>query len=195
VLHNFNLDGFDSLYPRYRGGRPPTFTLAQYRAIKQLAISHEGLRVLLRQERVSFQRLNTWKQSPEVVIRLDEFGPLNLQPHPDRQWTSRAGGGLRPRRRRRATYADPHGVRHPLAAYDLCRDRLYGHVKARKRRGEFLVFLRAGLCAHQCLLAEPDRGAVHRAAVLRCGRQRPRQPHRAGQHDPPLHRLAEPQHP
>jgi hypothetical protein len=39
VLHNFNLDGFDALYPRYRGGRPPTFTLAQRRAIKQLALS------------------------------------------------------------------------------------------------------------------------------------------------------------
>lgn len=23
VIHNFNLDGFDSLYPRYQGGRPP----------------------------------------------------------------------------------------------------------------------------------------------------------------------------
>jgi len=153
VLHNFNLDRFDSLYPRYRGGRPPTFTLAQRRRIKQLAlsrpvdhdlpfstwslaklaeflvaegvvddISHEGLRVLLRQEGVSFQRLKTWKQSsdpdfeakknrilhlyglmdgtsdvqpgdPEVVICIDEFGPLNLQPHPGRQWTTRAGGG------------------------------------------------------------------------------------------------------
>lgn len=39
VLHNFNLDGFDALYPRYRGGRPPTFTLAQRRAIKRLALS------------------------------------------------------------------------------------------------------------------------------------------------------------
>jgi hypothetical protein len=28
-------------------------------------ISHEGLRVLLRQERVSFQRLKTWKQSTD----------------------------------------------------------------------------------------------------------------------------------
>lgn len=27
VIHNFNDDGFDSLYPRYAGGRPPTFTL------------------------------------------------------------------------------------------------------------------------------------------------------------------------
>jgi hypothetical protein len=24
TLHNFNDDGFDSLYPRYSGGRPPT---------------------------------------------------------------------------------------------------------------------------------------------------------------------------
>jgi transposase len=33
-------------------------------------------------------------------------------------------------------------VRHLLAAYDLSRDRLYGHIKPRKRRREFLVFLR-----------------------------------------------------
>ena len=39
VIHNFNTDGFDALYPRYRGGRPPTFTLAQRRAIKQVALS------------------------------------------------------------------------------------------------------------------------------------------------------------
>jgi transposase len=39
VLHNFNLDGFDSLYPRYRGGRPPTFTLAQRREIKKISLS------------------------------------------------------------------------------------------------------------------------------------------------------------
>jgi hypothetical protein len=78
-------------------------------------VSHEGLRVLLREESVSFQRLKTWKTSrdrayeakkirilhlyglmdgtadvldgdPEVVICMGEFGPLNLQPHPGRQW-------------------------------------------------------------------------------------------------------------
>jgi len=37
VIHNFNADGFDSLYPRYRGGRPPKFTLPQRREIKKLA--------------------------------------------------------------------------------------------------------------------------------------------------------------
>src|SRR5215207_7909637 len=39
VLHNFNDDGFESLYPKYSGGRPPTFTLPQRRAIKKIALS------------------------------------------------------------------------------------------------------------------------------------------------------------
>src|ERR1700687_6039014 len=29
VINNFNDDGFDSLYPKYAGGRPPTFTLPE----------------------------------------------------------------------------------------------------------------------------------------------------------------------
>ena len=39
VINNFNDDGFESLYPKYAGGRPPTFTLAQRREIKKLALS------------------------------------------------------------------------------------------------------------------------------------------------------------
>src|SRR5215203_4475602 len=39
VLHNFNTDGFDSLYPRYAGGRPPKFTLPQRQQIKRIALS------------------------------------------------------------------------------------------------------------------------------------------------------------
>ncbi len=85
VLHNFNADGFDSLLPKYGGGRPPKFTLPQRQKIKKTAlgrpvdhglsfstwslpkladflvaegvvddISHEGLRLLLREEGVSF---------------------------------------------------------------------------------------------------------------------------------------------
>jgi len=205
VLHNFNADGFDSLAPKYAGGRPPKFTLPQRRAIKKIAlsrpadhdqpfstwsltkladhlvrkgvvddISHEGLRALLREEGVSFQAIKTWKESndpdyedkknrilelyeladgkaqprpgdPEVVICYDEFGPLNLQPHPGRQWAERDGREAQregPRRRRRATYVRPHGVRHLLAAYDLSTDRLYGHVKTKKGRVEFLAFCR-----------------------------------------------------
>ena len=39
VIRNFNADGFDSLYPRYRGGHPPKFTLGQRREIKKIAKS------------------------------------------------------------------------------------------------------------------------------------------------------------
>jgi transposase len=206
VIHNFNADGFDSLAPKYAGGRPPTFTLPQRQQIKKIAlsrpqdhdlpfstwslsklaeflvaegvvddISHEGLRVLLREEGVSFQVIKTFKQSndpefeakknrilelyaiadgnsepgeddPTVIICVDEFGPLNLQPHPGKQWAPTAAGKgdvARPRRRRRrATYTRPHGVRHMMGAYDLSRDRLYGHIVAKKDRTAFLRFLR-----------------------------------------------------
>jgi transposase len=39
VLHNFTADGFDSLQPRYAGGRPPKFTLAQRQEIRKTALS------------------------------------------------------------------------------------------------------------------------------------------------------------
>jgi transposase len=206
VIHNFNADGFDSLAPKYAGGRPPKFTLPERQAIKKVAlsrpqdhnlpfstwslsklaeflvaegvvddISHEGLRVLLREEGVSFQVIKTWKQSndpdfeakknrilelyaiadgtaqpgeddPSVVICFDEFGPLNLQPHPGKQWapTGSTDGdhGTPRRRRRRATYTRPNGVRHLMAGYDLSTDRLYGHVTTKKGRTEFLAFMR-----------------------------------------------------
>jgi transposase len=83
---------------------------------------------------------------PAVVICMDEFGPLNLQPHPGRQWAPIASGPgdrTRPRRRRRrATYNRPNGIRHLLAGYDLSTDRLYGHIKLRKDRTQFLTFCR-----------------------------------------------------
>ncbi len=206
VIHNFNTDGFDSLYPCYAGGRPPKFDLKQRAKIKQIALSrpadhelpfsvwslakladflvaegvvddipHEGLRALLHDEDVSFQAVKTFKAStdpdyeaktrrvlelyaladgtaaagpedPTVVFCLDEFGPLNLQPHPGRQWAMVARGKGDPatprRRRRRATYTRPHGVRHLFAALDLARDRLYGHVTRRKGRTQFLAFCR-----------------------------------------------------
>jgi transposase len=206
VIHNFNDDGFDSLAPKYAGGRPPTFTLPQRRQIKKVAlsrptdhdlpfstwslsklaeflvaegvvddISHEGLRVLLREEGVSFQVIKSFKASndpdfeakknrvlelydiadgkalagpgdPTVVICMDEFGPLNLQPHPGKQWAPVAAGKgdvTSPRRRRkRATFNRPHGVRHLMAGYDLSTDRLYGHVVTKKGRTAFLAFCR-----------------------------------------------------
>ena len=158
VIRNFNADGFSSLYPKYRGGHAPKFSLGQRREIKKIArskpaehelpfstwslvkladflvaegvvddISHEGLRQLLHQEGVSFQRLKTWKASadpdyavkkarvehlyaiadgevvpdagePEVIFCVDEFGPLGLQPRPGRQWAAVSGKHKEPGR-------------------------------------------------------------------------------------------------
>ena len=207
VIHNFNADGFDSLAPKYSGGRPPKFTLPERREIKKVAlsrpvdhdlpfstwslsklaeflvaegvvddISHEGLRLVLREEGVSFQVIKTYKQSndpdfeakknrvlhlydiadgtakpkrgdPDVIICMDEFGPLNLLPRPGKQWAPRIVKGEETttgprRRRRRATYTRTNGVRHLMAAYDLNQDKLYGHVKTTKDRTRFLEFCR-----------------------------------------------------
>ena len=37
VIRNFNADGFSSLFPKCKGGRPPKFTLPQRREIKKIA--------------------------------------------------------------------------------------------------------------------------------------------------------------
>jgi transposase len=42
VLHNFNADGFDSLKPRYAGGRPPKFDADQRAQIKKIALGRPG---------------------------------------------------------------------------------------------------------------------------------------------------------
>jgi transposase len=161
AINNCNADGFDSRYPKYAGGRPPTFSLPQRREIKKVAlsrpgdhglpfstwslskvaaflvaegvvdnISHEGLRVLLRDEEVSFPAVKTWKAStdpdfeakknrvvelyaiaegkatpgpgdPTVVFSMDAFGPRNLQPRPGRQWAPVV------RRNKQGSTADP----------------------------------------------------------------------------------------
>jgi hypothetical protein len=79
---------------------------------------------------------------------MDEFGPLNLLPRAGKQWApvvrrASKGSTSSPRRRRiRATYKRTQGVRHLLAALDMNRDRLYGHIKANKKLTTFLEFCR-----------------------------------------------------
>lgn len=66
---------------------------------------------------------------------MDEFGPLNLQPHPGRQWAESGGRhkdpDREPRPRRRATCTRPLGVGHRLAAYDLGKEKLYSTTSPR----------------------------------------------------------------
>src|SRR5688572_20771485 len=131
VLHNFNADGFDSLYPRYAGGRPPKFTLPQRQQIKQIAlsrpadhdlpfsawslskladflvaegvvddISHEGLRLLLRDEGRQLSSREDLQGQHRFGLRgQDQPGAVALR---DRRWDGRAGAGPGPRQSRRA---------------------------------------------------------------------------------------------
>ncbi len=127
VLHNFNDDGFDSLAPKYSGGRPPKFSLPERREIKKIAlsrpvdhdlpfstwsltklaeflvaegvvddISHEGLRVLLREEGVSFQVIKTWKQSNDRDFEAKKNRVLELYDIADGKQQGQEG---RPHRR------------------------------------------------------------------------------------------------
>jgi hypothetical protein len=74
-------------------------------------------------------------------------------------------------------------------------DNFSPHLTTRKRRARRSLGggeqHRDRLHAGERLLVEPHRGPIHRATLLRARRHRPRRPPRAGQHDPPLHHLAQ----
>jgi transposase len=122
-------------------------------------ISHETIRRILAEEGISYQRLKTWKGSPDPdyerkknrvlrvrrlakkgvpVVALDEFGPLSLRPWPGQGWFPRR----RPRRRR-ATFRRDKAVRYLMGGLDLTRDELYGQVVEHKDHVAFIDLLRA----------------------------------------------------
>ena len=180
VIRNFNADGFGSLYPKYKGGHPPKFTLPQRREIKKIArarpddydlpfstwslsrladflvaegvVASKDPRYAEKKARsehlyaIADRELAAEDGDPEVVFCVDEFGPLNLQPRPGRQWAAVSGNGKEPgrspRRRMRATYTRTAGIRHLFAACGLGEDKLFGHIKPGKTRGRFLEFCR-----------------------------------------------------
>ncbi|MGW4408653.1 IS630 family transposase [Nonomuraea sp. NPDC004702] len=116
------------------------------------------LRRILRKGGVSWQTTTTWKASNDPhfiakmqrvlelydhppaggrVIRVDEFGPLNLMLRKGKRWRP-AGSPARPR----ATYNRYFGVMHMIAALDLATGKLYYRIRRRKRWREFLSFLK-----------------------------------------------------
>jgi transposase len=122
------------------------------------AISRETLRRILHAGGVSWQTTTTWKAStdPDFIARMhrvldlydhppadgrvicvDEFGPLNLLPRKGKAWRPQS----RPQRLR-ATYNRNDGVLHMLAALDLATGRISYRIRSRKRRQEFLAFLK-----------------------------------------------------
>jgi len=110
VIHNFNTDGFDpgrstprspaEVHPSERqaikrwrfpsaGPQPALLDLEPSKLAEFLVaegvvddISHEGLRVLLREEGVSFQVIKTWKQSNDPDSRPIKTGSSSSTPSP-----------------------------------------------------------------------------------------------------------------
>ncbi len=133
--------------------------LIRRRVVAQISI--EGLRRILREAGVSYQRTRTWKVSPDpdyerkaarilrlyraaevgrlrdaVVVCFDECGPISLRPWPGHGWARRS----RPPRMR-ATYKRPHGVTYLLGALDVGADRLWGELSRDKSARGVLRFL------------------------------------------------------
>lgn len=121
-------------------------------------LSLEGLRAILAEYGITFQATKTWKASPDPdyeakkdrilelydhppadgrVICFDEFGPLNLQPHPGHGWFPQGQPA-----RLRATYTRTAGVNQLLGALDLTTGKLLYRIQPRKRWHEVLAFFK-----------------------------------------------------
>jgi transposase len=135
--------------------------LRQY-LVEQKIVAHISIRWLgeiLRRYKVRLRRTKTWKESTDPLFAqkyrairrlyrhrpangrrlcIDEFGPLNLQPHHGHCYK----GPGKHVDRLRATYNRKGGIRHFLAYYDLETDRLYGRFTRNKKAKDILSFLR-----------------------------------------------------
>lgn len=150
------------------------------------SISLEWLRHLLRRHRIHWCHSKTWKDSEDPQfwpkyrrirrlyrkrpkggrrLCIDEFGPLNLQPHRGKHY-ARIGHV----HRHRATYSRTGGVRHRLGAYDMERDTLVGIFVVQKNWISFLAFLkqlRRGYRRGEVLHIVLDNAGYHlKAGVL-----------------------------
>ncbi|CAL9665190.1 hypothetical protein SUDANB15_07163 [Streptomyces sp. enrichment culture] len=128
VIHDFNTDGFDSLDPKCKGGRPKASTLSERRGINW----HTSRDPDYAAEKARVKHLYAIADGevipedgePELVFRTGELGPFNLMPHPGRQRAEHGGRhkepdrgprhrrrtGAPPRYRTRADHAPAHAV-------------------------------------------------------------------------------------
>jgi len=109
-------------------------------------IGRERLRLILKANRVTFQRTKTWKETndpdrdakldrieevldthPTRTFAFDEFGPLQIRPVGGSAWAPAS----RPQRQP-ANYHKLHGVRQFHGCYSIGDDELFGHVRKRK---------------------------------------------------------------
>ncbi|MFC6087788.1 transposase [Saccharothrix lopnurensis] len=84
--------------------------------------------------------LNLYDHPPddERAICVDQFRPLNFQPHNDEAWRP-----ARSPRRLRATYKRQYSVMHMLAALHLSDGKIHYHIRCRKHYDEFLKLIKS----------------------------------------------------
>jgi transposase len=123
--------------------------LADYLATdgdRRVIVGRERLRLLLRDNGVSWQRTRTWKESkdpdfdaklnrieevttrfPHRCFAFDQFGPLSIRPHHGVGWAPRSHPDRLP-----ATYQRTHGIRYFHGCYSFVNDQLWGVMRRRK---------------------------------------------------------------
>jgi len=132
---------------------------------RRVVVSRERLRQILAEERITFQRTKTWKESPDPLreeklariewlleherdrtFAFDEFGPLTIRPVGGSCWAPQG----KPERLR-ANYHKPHGSRQLYACYSIGDDELWGNLEPAKSA-------KATLRAIQTIRARLDDG-------------------------------------
>ncbi|MER5817316.1 IS630 family transposase [Streptomyces californicus] len=122
-----------------------------------IRIGREALRCLLARRVVTFQRIKTWKESPDPdrdtkldriehvlerlpdrVFAFDEFGPLGIRPTAGSGW-ARAGHP----ERHPATYHRTHGVRYFHGCYSIGDYTLWGVNRRKKGADNTLAALKS----------------------------------------------------
>jgi transposase len=199
VINNFNEDGFDSLYPKYAGGRPPTFTLPQRQQIKKIALSRptdHGLPF----SAWSLAKLADFLVAEGVVDDISHEGLRELLRKEEvsfqaiKTFKRSDDPDYEPKKNRVLELYDiaegkaAPGPGDPTVVFSMDE---FAPLNLLLRPGR--QWARAGLGADQRLVSQPDRMPLHRAALLRVERHRSPNPRRAELDDPPLYRLAQPQ--
>jgi transposase len=161
--------------------------LVQYLATKKgkkVKISRERLRQILAEDKITFQRTKTWKESPdplreeklarieylleherERTFAFDEFGPLAIKPEGGSCWAEMS----RPQRLR-ANYHKPHGTKQLFAWYAVGADRLYGRIEPKKGARptqRALKAIRASVPDGQMIYVILDNLNHHRGPMVR----------------------------
>jgi hypothetical protein len=114
--------------------------------VRRVRIGREGLRQILHDAQISFQRTRTSKESrdpdkdakldrieevitqfPDRCFAFDQFGPLSIRPHHGSAWAAKTKPHGLP-----ATYTRTHGIRYFHGCYGLGDDQLWGVVRRRE---------------------------------------------------------------